>query len=94
MKTIELRLADYLIPNGKYPYEKLFEDMENGIAQGATVHVISVPGFMMAIGHPTPDDSFFIRDGIKYPWSDCTTAHCYYSTAKDCIRLENGIEFE
>lgn len=55
-KTFYLR--DYLVPGGRYPYERLPGDMEVALAQGYTVSLISVPGFLMVLGWP----------GKKKPW--------------------------
>lgn len=79
----EFKLADYLSPNGKYPYSSLATDLERALANGCTVYLWSVPGFFMLSGHP---DSSNI--GKKYrPWSDGTE---YYKSAKDCLNGKNG----
>lgn len=74
---VELRLRDYLQPGGKYPYNKLFEDMEAALAAGNRVVVISVPGFVMASGNP----------GYLRPWNDNERT---YKSAKDCVNKRNG----
>ncbi len=83
VKRFELR--DYLQPGGIYPYKQLPEDMEHYLKQGYTVYVYSVPGFMMAAGHPNLVES-------SYPWSD--GHELSYKTAKDCIDLKNGLTDE
>lgn len=94
MLTVEIRLIDYLGPNGKHPYERLFTDMESALDAGNRVHVVSVPGFMIAIGHPKADGIAFTKDGKDYHWTDCTTEHLYYTSAEDVIRRQNGFDFD
>lgn len=81
---IEIRLADYLLPNGKYPYKQLAEDMKSALAKGKTVWLISVPGFLMGIGHP---------DLQTYPWSRFSGTTEYYKTPEDLLAMRDGITF-
>lgn len=79
MKDCDIELRDYLSPGGKYPYNQLFRDMQAAFDAGRAVYVWSVPGFMIAAGHPD--------DTSGYPWSDGRGG--WYATPRDCINMEN-----
>lgn len=82
VKRVTFHLRDYLVPRGKYPYKDLAPEMERALATGKEVSLISVPGFLMASGHPS-----LIEQGC--PWSDGTS---WYATAQDCIDKRNRIQ--
>ena len=84
---VTLYLKAYTGPHGRYPYDTLAKKMEEHHKNGVRVHVISVPGFLMAMNH---FDNFF--DDDTRPWSDCDGS--YYKTAQDCISMKNGREFD
>jgi hypothetical protein len=65
-KQADFRLRDYLSPGGRYPYDDLASDLEAALAQGYTVYLFSVPGFMMLAGHPDA-----LQDADPAPWHPC-----------------------
>lgn len=82
--TSKFYLKDYLGPGGKYPYETLAPKMEQALQTG-DVHLISVPGFLMVIGHH--EDK-----GRKYPWVSCNAGRDMYTSAADAISYKNGVD--
>lgn len=54
-KTVTMYLRDYLQPGGIFQYSKLPEHMQDFYDHGLTVHLVSVPGFLMASGYPPHD---------------------------------------
>jgi len=82
LKKTTFYLRDYLKPNGIYPYEYLFNDMEHWLAAGHTVCLISVPGFLMVSGYPADTDS------SCPPW---ISDNEFYKTAKDAVNKTNPV---
>lgn len=82
-KIAHFRLADFLRPNGIYPYETLAQEMEEMRADGHIVYVWSVPGFMMVSGHP--DRENLVQE---YPWR---SNGMHYRTAANCLAIKGGI---
>ena len=74
-RQANLYLRNYLQPNGRYPYEQLFSDMENWRLKGFSVIVLSVSNVVMA---------FCVKDSQKQqqPW---VSHDEFYSSAKECI---------
>jgi hypothetical protein len=79
MKTVNLELRDYLKPGGVYPYERLFEHMQQAMDAGNTVYVWGCAGHFVASGHP---------DITELPWHD--GSGYYYKTAKNCVQRRGG----
>ncbi len=78
----EFSLREYLGPNGKYPYDDLAQDLEDALADGKKVYLISVPGFMMVAGHP---DLLSLED--PKPWHICDrTKGGYFGTAREALK--------
>jgi len=78
----DFRLRDYLSPGGRYPYADLAGDLEAALADGFTVYLFSVPGFMMLAGHPSEPGCEDLE-----PWHVTDAGDEYHKTAAEALRV-------
>lgn len=86
-EVIEIRLRDYLMPNGIYPYEALAPKLEELHSQGKEARLISAPGYVMGCNFLSDPENPCELD--EYPWA---SNYVYYKTANDMISVKNGIQ--